>query len=62
MCNGVIVNEPRGYNGFGYDPIFEVSETHLTYAEMDSQQKKLLGHRGKALDKLLPGLKKVFDL
>ncbi len=62
ICNGVIVNEPRGKNGFGYDPIFEVSETHLTYAEMDPQQKKLLGHRGRALEGLLPGLKKVFNL
>ena len=61
ICNGSISNEPRGQNGFGYDPIFEVRGTNLTYAEMDPQQKKLLGHRGKALEGLLPGLKKAFS-
>ncbi len=62
ICDGWIANEPRGNNGFGYDPVFVVKGTQLTYAEMDSQQKKLLGHRGKALELILPGLKKAFDL
>jgi len=61
ICNGLISYKPRGKNGFGYDPVFEVNGTNLTYAEMEPQQKKLLGHRGRALEGLLPGLKKIFD-
>ena len=57
---GEILHERQGEGGFGYDPVFEVKGTNLTYAEMEPQQKKLLGHRGRALEGLLPGLKKVF--
>ncbi len=40
ICHGVISNKLRGKNGFGYDPIFEVCGTDLTYAEMDPNEKK----------------------
>lgn len=48
---GSIVN-PRGPENFGWDPIFEVSGTGMTYAEMSSEMKNSLSHRSKALDKL----------
>ncbi|KAH9442693.1 hypothetical protein MJO28_004878 [Puccinia striiformis f. sp. tritici] len=48
---GTIV-PPRGPTNFGWDPIFEVVGTGLTYAEMSSEQKNGLSHRSKALDKL----------
>ncbi|CAO1628747.1 unnamed protein product [Sympodiomycopsis kandeliae] len=43
---------PRGENRFGWDPIFEVQETGLTYAEMQPDQKNKLSHRYKALEQL----------
>ncbi|KAI7954470.1 hypothetical protein MJO28_004870 [Puccinia striiformis f. sp. tritici] len=48
---GTIV-PPRGPTNFGWDPIFEVDGTGLTYAEMSSEQKNGLSHRSKALEKL----------
>ena len=59
-CEGLITYEPRGSNGFGYDPIFEVKSIGLTFAEMTKAQKQALGHRGKAFQSLIPGLKKLF--
>ncbi len=46
---GFIANEISGANGFGYDPIFYVPEYHCTTAEMSSNQKNEISHRGKAL-------------
>lgn len=50
---GSIALEPRGENGFGYDPIFNVPETGCTAAELDKARKNALSHRGKALQQLL---------
>ncbi len=61
QCNGLITKEPRGELGFGYDPIFEVDGTGLTFAEMDPSQKNHVGHRGLALDALKPGLNMIFN-
>ena len=47
-CEGQITREPRGNGGFGYDPIFEVSNTGRTFAEMPLAEKKHHGHRGRA--------------
>ncbi len=60
-CKGFITNEPRGKSGFGYDPIFEVEDTGLTFAEMNIEEKKLIGHRGRAFHALKPGLKMIFS-
>lgn len=46
---GYIINEERGANGFGYDPIFYVPEYGCTTAEMDNELKNKISHRGKAL-------------
>jgi XTP/dITP diphosphohydrolase len=54
---GVIELEPRGSGGFGYDPVFLVPETGLSYAEMDKGLKGRLGHRGRAFGRLEPGLR-----
>jgi XTP/dITP diphosphohydrolase len=45
---GVIVAEPKGENGFGYDPIFFYPPLGRTLAELDSDQKSAVSHRGKA--------------
>jgi len=46
---GSIVTEPSGEEGFGYDPIFWVPETDCTAAELSSDQKHAISHRGKAM-------------
>lgn len=56
ICPGEILTAPRGSGGFGYDPVFLVPEAGLTFAEMDLDQKRRLGHRGRALAALLPQL------
>ena len=46
---GLIAEETAGSNGFGYDPIFFVPERGVTSAELTSEEKNALSHRGKAL-------------
>ena len=59
-CFGTILSKTRGKNGFGYDPIFEEVTSRLTFAEMPNDIKDNLSHRGKAISKLIPELKKIF--
>ena len=61
FCEGLITLSPKGKNGFGYDPIFEVSGLGETYAEMDHEKKKDIGHRGNAFKLLIPELKKLLN-
>ena len=51
--HGEIVDQPRGAGGFGYDPYFWVPEFGKTSAELTSEQKNRLSHRGQALVKLV---------
>ncbi len=53
---GKIAREPRGNNGFGFDPIFEL-ENGKTYSELTSEEKNKMSHRGKALENLVKILK-----
>lgn len=53
---GTILRHPRGDNGFGYDPLFWVPELQLASAELPSEQKNRLSHRGQAISKLLAEL------
>ncbi len=50
---GEIALEVRGKNGFGYDPVFYLSELRCTSAELSPKQKNLISHRGQALRELL---------
>ena len=50
---GVILKEPRGENGFGYDSIFLPDNSELSFGEMTIEEKKLIGHRGKAFNEML---------
>jgi len=54
---GEIVAEPRGANGFGYDPHFFLRDFGKTAAELEPEQKNLVSHRGKALRRLLAKLR-----
>jgi XTP/dITP diphosphohydrolase len=53
---GVITTEPRGENGFGYDPVFLVPEHNCTAAQLAPEVKNSISHRGQALQKLLQAL------
>lgn len=55
---GILTEEPRGENGFGYDPIFFVPELGKTFAEADASEKNKLSHRGRALRKFKEALEK----
>jgi XTP/dITP diphosphohydrolase len=50
---GSILYGPQGENGFGYDPVFFVPTQHCSAAELDSEIKNALSHRGQALRKLV---------
>lgn len=58
--NGSLIFAPLGDNGFGYDPIF-IPEGHLvTSAQMSSEEKDAISHRGKALAALVDQLKPIY--
>ncbi len=48
-CHGVIVDEGRGENGFGYDPHFFIPHLGKTYAEITQEEKNAISHRGKSM-------------
>ena len=58
---GVIIDEPRGTNGFGYDPHFLIPSLGKTMAELPAHQKNALSHRGQALRAMLPEIARLLD-
>ena len=58
-CRGLIINEPRGENGFGYDPYFLIREYHRTFGELSARVKHQISHRARALAAFIPGLIKL---
>ena len=52
-AEGILLDEPRGQDGFGYDPIFYFPALGKTYAEISREEKNLHSHRGKAFHKAL---------
>lgn len=55
-CRGRIVELPRGAEGFGYDPLFEIREYHRTFGEMGPAVKRALSHRSRAMRGILPAI------
>jgi len=53
---GVILEEPRGSSGFGYDPLFYSPVLGLTFGEASDERKFSLSHRGQALRAMLAAL------
>ncbi|MEC0245023.1 non-canonical purine NTP pyrophosphatase, partial [Paenibacillus chitinolyticus] len=49
-CEGVIIAEPRGTDGFGYDPLFYLPERGVTMAELPLEEKNAISHRAAALE------------
>jgi XTP/dITP diphosphohydrolase len=60
--SGTLAEEPRGNDGFGYDPIFFFSPLGRTFAEMTRAEKNLYSHRGRAFRKLLAFLESPGDM
>ena len=56
---GSILEEPRGANGFGYDPLFVPRGYKKTYAEMTMEEKNRLSHRALALQKTIEALRQM---
>jgi XTP/dITP diphosphohydrolase len=53
-CDGVIIHEERGTNGFGYDAVFFLPEYNATMAQLPGDLKNQISHRAKALSAMLP--------
>ena len=60
-CRGRILFAPRGHNGFGYDPLFEIVEYHRSFAEFGLRVKAHLSHRARATRRLIPQLMQLAD-
>lgn len=57
ICKGEILAEKHGSEGFGYDPIFKPNGHNKCFAEMSSEEKNKISHRGLAIQKLIDFLK-----
>ncbi len=61
-CEGLILTEPRGTGGFGYDPLFFVPELGVTFAELGVGTKNDLSHRARAMAAIKPRIAAYFQL
>ncbi|NNM59163.1 MAG: RdgB/HAM1 family non-canonical purine NTP pyrophosphatase [Legionellales bacterium] len=59
LWEGTLLNKPQGEYGFGYDPIFWVSEYNCSAAELEPQLKNTMSHRAKALACLADAFRKI---
>ncbi len=58
---GRILEEPRGADGFGYDPLFLPDGASLSFAELSAEEKNSMSHRSAAVRNILPRLEKLAD-
>lgn len=61
ICRGRIRFEASGTGGFGYDPLFEIAEYHLTFGELDAAVKGVISHRSRAVRLFMPQLLQLVD-
>ena len=59
ICEGYIIQNRQGNEGFGYDPVFVPSGAEITFAQMTMEEKNKFSHRRKAVDKLVNYLRKI---
>ena len=60
-CEGEILSEPVGNNGFGYDPVFYYPEFDKTFAQLTIEEKGSVSHRGKALKEMASEFSKILE-
>jgi XTP/dITP diphosphohydrolase len=58
-CSGIILNEPAGARGFGYDPIFYYPPLRKTFAQLSPEEKNRVSHRGQAMRRFLNDLERI---
>ncbi len=56
---GIILDAPKGENGFGYDPVFYVEDYQKTFSELTLEEKNAISHRGRALFQMNDTFKRV---
>lgn len=61
VCEGLVITEKRGLNGFGYDPVFLIQDMGKTFAELTSTEKNRISHRTKAIINIIPILKDLIN-
>ncbi len=59
LCEGTLLTEEKGGQGFGYDPLFVKHDYGKTFAELSDDTKNRISHRRKAMDKLQPALESI---
>ena len=60
-CRGEITFAPRGANGFGYDPVFQIEDRQETMAEITAEEKNRISHRARAALAALPMLRDLLS-
>lgn len=59
IVDGEITHQPSGAKGFGYDPVFRPNGRMVTFAEMTSEEKNAISHRGQAVGRLVAHLRET---
>jgi XTP/dITP diphosphohydrolase len=62
QCDGEIIPQELGTNGFGYDPIFFIPELGRTMAQLEMEEKNRLSHRARAVQNASPILREIFGI
>jgi XTP/dITP diphosphohydrolase len=62
LCRGTILREPRGSGGFGYDPVFFVTDSGKGMAELTPEEKNAVSHRGRALTSFIQKLREYLKV
>ena len=60
-CQGIITEEPKGENGFGYDPLFFYPDFGKTFAQCSLEEKASVSHRGRALNEIAQEMDKILE-
>lgn len=60
-CEGVIASEPKGSQGFGYDPVFYLPDKGRTMAQLSKEEKNAISHRGRAMRRLKEMLREFLN-
>ena len=59
ICDGILLHEPHGTHGFGYDPLFWSTELHKPMGEATMEEKNGISHRAKAIRKLVSQWRRI---